>query len=123
MIDEKRGTGRTTRMLKRAIDLRNQGRAVYVIAANEQHAETIFGMLIGLMPEETPVRFSSMEIGGIKIETPESCGNFDWEQLRLRGSHPNVVALVDHHAIESRFSLMLKELAAYDTPPHEENDE
>lgn len=51
---------------------------------------------------------------GIKFETPHSPGNFDWERMRLIGAHPNCVVLVDHHAIEDRFSRVLAMLHAYD---------
>lgn len=102
MDDAKRATGRTTRMLDHAKRLEAQGRAVYVIAAHAQHAK----MLQQLLPSET----------SIKVETPDSCGNFDWFTLSLRGAHPRCAVLVDHFAIESKFARMLQMLTAYDLP-------
>lgn len=106
MNDPKRGTGRTTRMLAHAKQLEASGRAVYIIASDHQHA----GNLRRLLPEET----------GIKVETPATAGNFDWQTLALRGAHPNCVVLVDHYAIESHFARMLRMLTAYDLPASSE---
>lgn len=101
-VDKKRGTGRTTRMLEHAKALEAEGRTVYIIAANRQHAH----LLRRCLPEGS----------SILIETPDSPGNFDWHTLSLCGANPNCVVLVDHFAIESRFSKMLAMLTAYDTP-------
>jgi len=103
--DPKRGTGRTTRMIEHAKRLQAEGRAVYVIAANADHAR----MLRGMLPDDTT----------ISVDTPESCGNFHWPTMMLRGAHPNCAVLVDHYAIESRFAPMLAMLTAYDAPPTE----
>jgi hypothetical protein len=100
-------------MLQHAIALDQDGRAVYVIAANKESAWMIFEMLRALYGGAIALE-SSMQVGGIKIETPSSPGNFDWELMRLRGAHPNCVTLVDHHAIESRFNRVLAMLHAYD---------
>lgn len=99
-IDFKRRTGRTSRMLERAIQLANAGRAVYVIAANTREKLRLSEML----STDT----------SIKVETPESCGNFDWRTLSLTGAHPNCVVLVDHFAIEINFNRLLEEWSAYD---------
>lgn len=100
-LQKLRGTGRTTRLLEHAKKLAREGRAVYVIAGNARDALRL-QMLCG---EPTL---------GIKFETPRSPGNFDWEQMRMIGAHPNCVVLVDHHAIEDRFARVLEMLHAYD---------
>lgn len=108
-MDANRQTGRTTRMLEHAKQLAAQGKAVYVIAANKQHADQLAVALGG--------ERMGVDIGdGIKVETPESCSNFDWHTMSLRGAHPNCVVLVDHFAIERRFSRILEALHAYDLP-------
>ena len=101
-MDDKRRTGRTARMLQRAQELQAAGHAVYVIAANAAHA----AILRRELPEETT----------INVETPVSCGNFDWHTLRLVGAHHNCAVLVDHYAIESHFAPMLKMLTMFDQP-------
>lgn len=98
-----RGTGRTTRLLEHARKLALEGRAVYVITDNERDARRLqleFG---------TPSH-------GVKFETPASLGYFNWECMRTPGAAPNRVFLVDHHAIEDRFSKVLEMLHAYDEP-------
>jgi hypothetical protein len=97
-----RGTGRTTRMVQRAIQLNHIGKAVYIIAANlaEQHR------IEHILPEHLR--------GQIKVETSDTPGNFSWEHMALIGAHPNCVVLADHFAIECHFAAILKELHAYD---------
>lgn len=102
-------------MLERAIELDRDRKAVYIIAANKNHASLLLTML-GKMYPEGVVSETAMEVGGIKIETPDSVMNFDWERMRLQGAHPNCVFLVDHYAIESRFGLMLRHLTMFDLP-------
>jgi hypothetical protein len=99
-----RGSGRTTRMLAKAKELAAKGRAVYIIAADEVHAQC----LAALIPEADTL--------GIKFES--SFFAFDWITMRTRGAHPNCVFLVDHYAIESRFENVLAELHRYDEVPH-----
>jgi len=102
MDDALRQTGRTTRMLEEAKALSTQGRAVYVVAANQHHAKQLACSL------------GKEWNGQIKIETEGSLGNLDWETLTLRGAHPNCVVLIDHYAIESRFARVLEMLHRYD---------
>jgi len=103
VIDAKRRTGRTSRMLERARQFARDGRAVYVIAHDENHAHTLRRML------------GSDEGGGIKVESAGSLWNsLDWERLTLRGAHPNCVVMVDHYAIESRYSAIINEWLRYD---------
>src|SRR5688572_33456709 len=98
-----RRTGRTTRMLEHAKELALAGRAVYVIADNERDARRL----------EIECFKTGEPNLGIKFETPGSLGNFDWEEMRLTGAHPNCVVLVDHNAIEARFSRLIRMLHAY----------
>lgn len=117
MVDKKRGTGRTTRMLQHAIELDKDGRSVYIIAANKQHARALYDALKKLLTENSNYQSRiALLVDDIKIETPEALGSFDWERMQLRGAHPNCITLVDHYTIESRFHLMLKMLVAYDAP-------
>lgn len=102
-MDNKRQTGRTTRMLEHAKALAKAGRAVYIIAANEQQRRWLEDR-IGQGPM------------GIKVETWETLRNFDWQTMSLLGAHPNCAVVVDHFAIESRFRRMLEELVRYDVP-------
>ena len=102
MSDKLRQTGRTTRLLEEAKHLAMAGRAVYVMAANEQHRRT----LLAEFPDAARL--------GIKVETPDSLPNFDWRRLHSLGAHPNCVFLVDHFAIESQFPAMIDMLRRYE---------
>lgn len=110
-LQKLRGTGRTTRMLEHAKKLALAGRAVYVIADSERDCRRL----------EIECFKTGEPNLGIKFETPDSLGNFVWEEMRLRGAHPNCVVLVDHHAIEDRFARVLEMLHAYDEPSVEES--
>jgi hypothetical protein len=99
MDESKRGTGRTTRMLQEAKRLADEGRAVYVIAASKAQADTLEAM--------------SGYDQRIKFE-PCAPSNFDWEQMKLKGAHPQCVTLVDHYAIEWRFERILEMLYRFE---------
>lgn len=92
-MTEKRGTGRTTRMLTAALRLASEGHRVIVIGANGDHCRhliSVFG--------------AAFEVLGVQVETPTSRGrdSFDWESLRPRGEPKESVVLVDHYALELR---------------------
>lgn len=100
-----RGTGRTTRMIEYAILQAKNGRAVYVLAATESHANYL---------RRTAGEKASLL--GVKFGTSESFGNVDWQNMKLKNAHPNCVLIADHYAIESKFRVMLNMLHKYDTP-------
>ena len=99
-LESLRQTGRTTRMIEHARKLNSQGRAVYILAANEMERNRIKD-LVG-------------KGTGIKVESTHLFPSWNWESLTLRAAHPNCVVLVDHFAIESKFSRILDMLHAYD---------
>lgn len=95
-----RQCGRTTRMIAAAKEAAKAGRAVYIIAANENERCRL----------EQLIGDDSL---GIKVETAGSLGNVQWESMTLRGAHPNCLLMADHYTIESRFRKMLEELDRY----------
>ena len=97
-----RQSGRTTRMLQEAKELAQAGRAVYVICANRSHVLAL-----------TADRGAELDALGVKFETVESV-SIDWNTLRMLGAHPNCAVLIDHHAIERKFSAVLEMLHRYD---------
>ncbi len=106
-----RGTGRTTRMLRHAHQLAAEdGRAVYVIGATKEHAAQLQHAYDQLFHPEDDPAFRH----GISFEDAQKLGGFSWETLSVRGAHPNCVFLVDHYAIEARYSRILQMLHAYD---------
>ena len=99
-----RQSGRTTRMLKDAERLALEGRAVYVLAANELQR-----CLLRDKCGEKAYRL------GIKFESPGSLGSsLDWFGMRILGSHPNCVLLADHFAIESALRRAIEMMHRYD---------
>ena len=108
LLDRLRGTGRTTRMLEQARKLEAEGKAVYIIAANAEQAAHL-RHLLRLDEGQT----------SIKVECPAP-RTFIWETLTLLGAWPNCVVLVDHYAIESRYTRLLRELHRYDEEASDE---
>ena len=107
------GSGRTTRMLRDAVRLAEEGRAVYIMVDSARAIHNLDNMAIEGIPFAAYNRMHGL---GIQIECPSTLDNFDWEEMRLRGAQPNCVVLIDHFTIESKFSRMLKMLHQYDAP-------
>ena len=103
-MNKLRQTGRSTRMLLKAKSLAEDGVVVYVIADRESHRRQL---------EEQYDELGGRRDEFIKFLTPQ-LGNFDWDGLRLIGSNPNCVVLVDHYAIERRFHNIIEMLHAFD---------
>lgn len=97
-------TGRTTRMLEHAKKLAREGRTVYVIADNTRDMHQ---MEITCGEPKLGIKFMSV------TSVP---GYFDWERMRAVGMKEGAIVLVDHHAIEDKFSKVLEMLHAYDSP-------
>jgi hypothetical protein len=87
MNDHLRQTGRTERMMARAVSLRSLGHAVYIL--------TDANSVRRLRDHELIHGFTS-----IKVE--EMPQHFDWEKMCPAPGlhHPNCVFLVEHHVIE-----------------------
>jgi hypothetical protein len=96
-------TGRTTRMLEHAVQLSKEGKAVYVVAANELDA-------LRLEREVGPL------VRGVKFESADAFPELDWRTMTLPRAWPNVVVLVDHYAIEQRIGAALQMMTRYDLP-------
>ena len=98
-------------MLEEAIEQARNGRAVYVVAATQAHVRMLEDMG-GKAAHEL----------GIKFETAQTLGNFDWRTMRLAGANKNCVVLADHYAIEAEFSAMLEMLHRYDLKTANDTD-
>lgn len=99
-MEDKRNTGRTSRMLEEARRQVRKGRAVYVLCATLSHAQHL--------ANDPDNEF-------IKFETSQSLANFDWSTMIMRGAHPNCLVFVDHWAIESRYRAVLEMLHRWDS--------
>lgn len=96
-------------MLREAVELARQGRAVYVIGLDHRHALLLEDLTIDMVGGIREVK----ELG-IKFEAENYMDCFNWERLRVEGSHPNCTFLVDHHVIECKFVKILEMLHRYD---------
>lgn len=91
-------------MMQHAHQLAENGRAVYVVALNQLHVESL----------RRVVKPGS----GIKIESFEEIEQeLDIYNCRLRYGHPNCVVLLDHAVIERYFLQLLNQLHAFDSEP------
>jgi hypothetical protein len=97
-----RQAGRTTRMIKDAIDKTKQGKEVYVLAANTRQLHTL-----------ERIACEQIKQHKIKFRTVESIRGFDWQTMSILGVEDSVV-FVDHFAIETTFSRVLEMLHRYD---------
>lgn len=103
---QNRRTGRTIRMMEKAVKAASGDNGAIVIAANEQEARRLRAMV----PSDLPVFvYSVADYRGM-----------DWANMRLRDSHQDWPTFVDHFAIEQhlerRFPRLVRELHRYDKP-------
>lgn len=97
-----RQSGRTSRMLIKALDLVKKGHMVYVLCTPES---------INHLRKQATDLYDSMGVENIvgvhvKLETLKSLGeeNVDLHHLKLKYSHPNCRLLADHFFYEYYFA-------------------
>jgi hypothetical protein len=100
MERERRQTGRTWRMVQEARRLDNEGHKVYIIVPTVAYGKSL-RQVYGL----------NSRIG---LESFDTLSNFDPITGRLLGAHPNCRVLIDHSAIEMRYSYLLTQLHRFD---------
>lgn len=104
--EEKRRTGRTTRMLEHAKQLASEGSLVHVIVNDHIVAQRLNHSLQADHPTIT-----------VSAVVPHE---FRWETLSFAGDGNRTVVLVDHYVIERRFGHLVDMMNAYDEGhPHE----
>lgn len=108
-LDDLRQTGRTTRMLERAINA-SKDHKVIILADSWRSANMMMNTIVGM--GASIARPHEVSMGWHAIEFCIPGKNFDWKNIRspLHGE----VLLVDHHAIETRFASLLDMLHAFD---------
>lgn len=111
---EKRGTGRTTRMLEHAIEKADKGVYVFVVAATNDHALLLRQQLCKMCEGKIAgTKVYTKANGQISVESSEN-KQFEWDRMSFIGAHPSCETLVDHYAIESRFRNILEMLTRFD---------
>jgi len=101
-IDEQRQTGRTTRMLNAAAESAREGRRVFVIAADYDHASYLRNRAVDL----------DSGLGSIVV-IPQN-ESFDWDSFRPLGMRDGDGVFVDHLAVEQRYRHALRALHRFD---------
>lgn len=120
-----RASGRTTRMLKAAVDECWAGNHVRVLGADTQHVGVLAAQLKHLVPAGLWEHFETNSHGSVHFRHPERGSIFiqhtlgtvwNWHTMEFqtwRGRQEEKV-FVDHHAIEKHFGRMLDELARWE---------
>jgi hypothetical protein len=99
-------TGRTTRMIEKAVQLARAGRAVYVLVSYQNYVEDMEHRI-----QEVWDRMYPGSVHGIKVEGPKSGTGFDWKRMRTPGAHPNCEFLLDHDLVEHRIEALHDQMA------------
>lgn len=108
MEESKRGSGRTTRMLREALAEAALGRVVIVLGWRDIHCAHMLRMMCSL-PEVRQMsintNFSHREIvvgtGRVQFRSV-SAGGFDWKSRTFFGRDPRIKVFIDHHTWETR---------------------
>jgi len=93
-----RQSGRSTRMLQKAIEYARSGLDVYVIAYGYEHMRALIRLLIGMTPDE---RWCMR----IRI-VPYYMISFDWDTMTFPGRPEGSMVLIDHLTIEMKMAKM-----------------
>lgn len=109
-----RQSGRTTRMLKHALDLAvKNGHMVYILTTPEsiEHTRQLANRLY------QDLGFPDVLGVSVKLETKKSLGeqNLDLDNLKLKHAHPNCILLADHFFYEYYYSFVLKGFHMWDS--------
>lgn len=99
--NQKRQTGRTTRMLIDAIHYTTLGKKVFIVVAS-------YAQAINLKSNINCNIINDLDINFILHNSP----TLDWNTLTIKGIKDCVV-LVDHYVIESKFSKILDMFYTY----------
>lgn len=99
MFEVLRATGRTTRLIEEAKRLQQQGKPVVVVVATGQQVNE--------------VRIKTGDtVRVVHSQSPE----WDWNEMRLYGHPLEIEYLIDHYAIEKKYSKVLQALHRFDPP-------
>lgn len=116
MIDYMRQTGRTTRLLQRAIELADYGRAVYILAHDDKYARMLRKQLAEMIELREPSQpRNPNDLKGIQIERVPP--DFDFTTMRPHNSNawPNCIWLIDHVVAEQEADRLTRALISLAT--------
>lgn len=105
-------------MLADAAQRAADGAYVFIIGADEHHTQTLRDQFLqthGGDPVGGGKVYYKSNGGSVQFSAPAD--RFNWDLLGFPGAHQSCVMLVDHYAIERRFSKVLEMLHRYDHQP------
>jgi len=106
MMDwNKRGTGRTARMLKEALAYARCGKKVHVVGLDGQHCNGLCVAALKVVPEQELHSVRSRERvihyknGGSIHFAPATSPIWEWNNMRLLGTPSEERIFIDHYAL------------------------
>ena len=110
---DRRGTGRTTRMLKHGVELANSGKKVVIVAHNTEHKRQLMRVYWDMAKEYDMV---DRIMNNTHFWYTDSYV-FVWHsgmKPKLQGMDPESIVLVDHYAIANYFKDIFDEYHRFD---------
>lgn len=104
MNEHLRQTGRTTRLIEKAVHEARAGRAVHILVAQSPQGKLLAKRVDDLWQHLYPGDRGH----GIKVELPMP--GFNWNYMRPINAHPNCVFLVDHTLAEAHIEEIQKDI-------------
>lgn len=103
-----RRSGRSTRMVRKAIQAIQEGYAVYILSTNTPHMRELVSQI-----SRTGMFHLTREP---KYETLDSIGreNIDWKNTKIIGAHSSCKLFIDHQVYEQLFSHLIDGYHAHD---------
>jgi hypothetical protein len=99
MFEVLRATGRTTRLIEEAKRLQQQGKPVVVVVATAHQVNEV-----------------RIKTGDTIPVVHSQSSEWDWNEMRQYGRPLETEYLIDHYAIEKKYSKVLQALHRFDPP-------
>jgi hypothetical protein len=99
MCEILRGTGRTTRLIEEAKRLQQQGKSVVIVVATVHQVNEV-----------------RIKTGNTIPVVHSQSSYWDWDEMRLRGQPLDTEYLIDHLAIEMKYTKVLQALYRFCPP-------
>ena len=113
-----KNSGRSTRMLNRALDLVEAGKDVVIGIHKANFQNTLFKLVeeqrlikLRLRAPTTFVNIRSQ--GSITFRVVLNNYRFSWDSLRFRGMSDTAIVLIDHYALEQHFGEVINMYLSY----------
>ena len=117
-----RATGRTHRMLERAMQTCREGKRVHIVFYDSSQFHRIHEMIDGMLTRDDRETFSRsyswVRFGGGHIQLISTRRDrWDWRTERVEGESNNGTTFIDHSAYEFEFPRIIQGWAKYANRP------